>query len=176
MVPQEIKSKILSNRRSVSGQDHIIFKDILQLMYITPTLVKLINNMLLRQNRKHYTKSRTQLLWQTIQTNCLDFDVQQNWWECYLKTVYLLTLSSNMNSATRINMAYEQKQHHSCCRWLHACTIWRGLYTTPIYIDCFFDTVNHGMLLTKLNNIGFKGVCNKWLESYLRAHCFEWLP
>lgn len=44
-----------------------------------------------------------------------------------------------------------------------------GYTTLSMCIDYSnaLDTVKHGMLLTKLDNIGFRGVCNKLLESLL---------
>ena len=44
-----------------------------------------------------------------------------------------------------------------------------GKVTCGIFIDLqkAFDTVNHNILLKKLHHYGFRGIINKWFQSYL---------
>ena len=42
-------------------------------------------------------------------------------------------------------------------------------YTLGVFLSFAkaFDTVNHEMLLTKLNHYGIKGIVNEWFNNYL---------
>ena len=46
----------------------------------------------------------------------------------------------------------------------------QGLYSCGIFIDLkkAFDTVNHGILLNKLQHYGFRSIINDWFTSYLK--------
>ena len=45
----------------------------------------------------------------------------------------------------------------------------RGDYCVAVFVDLrkAFDTVNHGLLLKKLDRMGFRGLISRWLSSYL---------
>ncbi len=49
------------------------------------------------------------------------------------------------------------------------CTKHRGEYTTGIFLDFpkAFDTINHNIMLTKLNYYGIRGIPLEWIKSYL---------
>ena len=45
----------------------------------------------------------------------------------------------------------------------------QGLFSCGVFIDLkkTFDTVDHNILLDKLNLYGFRGIINDWFSSYL---------
>ena len=49
------------------------------------------------------------------------------------------------------------------------CTIEKDHFSVGIFLDLqkAFDSVNHGILLRKLNHYGIRGVSHSWFSSYL---------
>ena len=50
----------------------------------------------------------------------------------------------------------------------------KKLFSRGVVIDLkkAFDTVNHNVLLYKLNYYGFRGIVNQWFSSYL-SNCTQ---
>ena len=50
----------------------------------------------------------------------------------------------------------------------------KKLFSRGVVIDLkkAFDTVNHNVLLDKLNYYGFRGIVNQWFSSYL-SNCTQ---
>ena len=51
------------------------------------------------------------------------------------------------------------------------CSFWKNLYKLVIFIDLSkaFDTVDHEILITKLENCGVKETNLRWLKAILRS-------
>ena len=91
------------------------------------------------------------------------------------KVMYTHTYNFLEATGELYNSQYGFRKAHSCenaVRELIASVIkgkQEGLYTIATFIDLSkaFDTLEHGVLLKKLNKYGIRGLANEWYKSYL---------
>ena len=91
------------------------------------------------------------------------------------KIMYKRTYSFLEQTHQLYNSQYGFRQSHSCENAIMELVSsiikgkQEGLYTLALFIDLSkaFDTVDHEVLLNKLDKYGIRGVANKWFRSYL---------
>ena len=91
------------------------------------------------------------------------------------KIVYTRTYSFMEASGQIYNSQYGFRSQHSCESAVSELTseivkgLQNGMYTVALFLDLSkaFDTLEHGVLLNKMNRYGIRGTSLHWFKSYL---------
>merc|ERR1711964_883769 len=96
--------------------------------------------------------------------------------EVYEKIMYTRIESFLESKDIMYNLQYGFRKKHSTNHALLSIiesirsNLDKKTYSCGVFVDLekAFDTVNHKILIAKLDHIGIRGVANQWIESYLK--------
>ena len=150
-------------------------------MYLTEPLSVLINKLLIEGKFPDLLKSATvcPIFKKNDKTKCANYrpiSLLSNIGKVYEKIMYTRIESFLESNDIMYNLQYGFRKKHSTNHALLSIiesirsNLDNKTYSCGVFVDLekAFDTVNHKILIAKLDHIGIRGVANQWIESYLK--------